>query len=71
MIAASLGIKQTIGRDLAEPGHYSGLPARVECRIFFIEPGRLHIENAPVPGTDLIEGKQIEGKQIDSPCEWG
>jgi len=30
MIAASLGIKQTIGRDLAEPGHYNDLFARVE-----------------------------------------
>jgi len=31
MIAASLGIKQTIGRDLAEPGHYSDLVVSVEC----------------------------------------
>jgi hypothetical protein len=30
MIAASLGIKQTIGRDLAELGHYSDLVGGVE-----------------------------------------
>jgi hypothetical protein len=30
IIAASLQTKQTIGRDLAEPGHYSDLVAGVE-----------------------------------------
>src|SRR5258708_6830728 len=54
MIAAGIGIKQTIGRDLAEPRHYSGLPARVEGRIVLVGVGRGHFENAPVPGTDII-----------------